>query len=170
MVAYQKQEIKEKINRQFEAYINVAVFVPLVKMLKNQRPDEFAETHTLNHPDYFPLIYPHSKEQVICVVKAVSKTGNSRLYYFLYLVAEKKLYEWTLPTPANAAGHHAFHISDDIKDFSNWGNEFDFSDASITMDDPRFWQEFVLKEENDRYEYLRPVQVVNNQHEIYPLF
>jgi hypothetical protein len=170
VVAYHKQETKEKINRQFEAYINEAVFVPLVKMLKIQRKDEFAETHTLYHPDYFPLIYPHSKEQVICIVKAVSKAGNSRLYYFMYLVAAKKVCEWTLPTPAAATGHHVFYIIDDIKNLSAWGNEFDLSDPSITMDDPQFWNEYVLKNENGDYKYLKPVQVQNLQADIYPLF
>lgn len=170
IVAYKKQELKDQMNRHFEAYINEAVFIPLVQVLKNTRPAEFCETHTLYHPDNYPLIYPHTKEQVLCIVKAIDQSDKSRLYYFLYLLSEKRIFEWTFPVPSSAYGHHSFYILNDIKKLSLWGDEFDFGNPSITMDDPVFWNEYVIKKEGDQFQYLRPVDINNNMRDIYSLF
>ena len=139
-------------------------------MLRRGEPDEFAETYSLYHERYFPLIYPHTKEQVLCVVKAKNNQGKSRLYYFLYLPAQKQLFEWIKPVPRPAGGHYSFYIQEDIKNLSSWGDEFDLHEPSVTMDDFSFWKEHVFKKENDSFLYLKELNLPNHQRDLYPLF
>ena len=160
LVGHLKQEEKSRINRAFEVYINEAIFLPLVKHLKIRYPEKFAQTETL-YPVHYPLIYPHSKDQVLCIVKALNASKQSRLYYFLYVVASKELFQWTKPEVHEVPGHHAEWILEDIKDLSIWGNEFSFHEPSITMDDPVFWQQHVFKQHQNKFVYLTPIDSLN---------
>ena len=102
--------------------------------------------------------------------KAAKKETNSRLYYLLYHPGEKKLYEWTRPVARAAGGFHVFYIQEDLNGLSDWGNDFDIFEPSVTMDDLNFWNEFVFKKENEKYLFLKEVHVKNNRKDIYPDF
>ena len=80
------------------------------------------------------------------------------MYYFLYIQGTGKMFQWTKPAVREVPGHHAEWILDDIKDLSSWGNEFTFHEPSVTMDDPVFWHEHVLKKEGDRFLFLLPME------------
>ena len=165
LVAYEKEDIKHNLNKTFESYINEEIFVPLASTLKMQLPDEFHLVQTLMHERHFPLIYPNSKEQVLGILKAVDRKGTSRLYYFLYIRADKKIYEWTLPKPRNAGGHHAYLISLDIGDISNL--KVHLHEPEMTFDDEIFWSEYVFKKDGDQYRYLKPIDICNPQPDIF---
>lgn len=157
VAVYFRQEQKSNINRAFENYINEAVFLPLAHNLRTQQPEKFVKTLGL-YSERFPLIYPHSKEYVLCIMKVIDAKKHSRLYYFLYLLSSKQLFQWTKPEIKAVPGHHAEWILEDIKDLSTWGDEFSFHEPSVTMDDLRFWNEHVLKKEGDNFLYLKEIE------------
>lgn len=47
-------------------------------------------------------------------------------------------------------------IIDDIKAISRW-DDHRYLNSSCTLDEDRFWQEYVLKKEKDEYLWLEPV-------------
>ena len=159
LVAHLKQEEKSKVNRLFESYFNESVLLPFLKKLRIERFNDFISLHPLYSPDYFPLIYPHSKEYVMAIVKAINVQEKSRLHYFVYQTSTKRMFEWVKPTVHEVPGHHTEWILEDIKDFSSWGEEFDFHEPSITMEDATFWNEHVFKKENGRYLYLEELMI-----------
>jgi len=172
LVAYKKQEIKSSINKAYENYISQSVFIPLVQFLKVKYSQEFTKTYTLNHPENYPLIYPHSKKYVISAVKVVNKNRERRLYYFLYLPNGLKIYQWTYPKHHGDSSYY-FHVEEmqeDFKNLSSWGEDFDFLEPSVTMDDEKFWSEYVFKKQDDEYLFLKPIDYDNFQKDIYPQF
>jgi hypothetical protein len=174
MVAYIKQEAKEKLNRSYEQYINEAIFIPLISELKIQLPALFKRVQTLYSPVYYPLIYPQNKDYVIAIIKTIQESdpdeSDSRLYYFLYHPSKKKIYEWSYPEIRPVPWHHSFYIQEDLSGLSDWGNSYDIFDPSVTMDDPNFWNEYVFKKENGAYLFLKEVNIKNNRKDIYPGF
>ena len=165
LVAYVKEDIKHNLNKTFECYINEEIFIPFAGVLKMQLPDEFHLVQTLMHERKFPLIYPNSKEQVLGIVKATNKKGASRLYYFLYVPSDKRIFEWTLPKPQNAEGFHGCLIESDIGKLSDW--KLELHDPTVTFDDHTFWSEFVFKKDGDQYRYLKPIDIKNPQPDIF---
>lgn len=170
IVGHIKQEQKSKLNNTFEIYINEAVFKPFVQILRNINPDIFYKTETLFGRDCYPLIYPHTKEHILCILNAEKASGEGRLFYFLYIAATMEIYEWLKPTPQSIFGHYAEVIQEDIRDFSEWGLDFALGEPSVTMDDPVFWEEHILKKEAGDYIYLKKVDYQNHKQDIYPLF
>ncbi len=167
LVAMQKGEEKNKINSAYERYISQEIFMPLAKSLKVAFPDEFYRIGALPFQAEFRFIYPHSKEQVIGIIEVFDREENSRLYYFLFKPDEKKIFQWTLPSPRWYHKYHRNTILEDIEKLSDWGRDFDIHEPSITMDDQHFWEEYVFKKEGDNYCYLKPVELENLQKDVF---
>ncbi|NCI51142.1 hypothetical protein GWC95_14515 [Sediminibacterium roseum] len=168
-VAHLKWELKEKLNREYEAYINSSVFIPFFRMLKDQFADEFSWVYPSYGPAY-PLIYPQNKAYVMAVAGVTDKNKHSRLYYFLHIPAEQKIYEWSYPATRTPQEPGLSEIQENLAGLSDWGNDYDVMDPSVTMDDVHFWNEYVLKKEEGKYLYLSETKVENHLRDTYPHF
>jgi hypothetical protein len=168
-VGYLKEEARTKLNRSYEAYTNENIFIPLVQFLREQDQLPYSFTTGLFSPRVFPLLYPHSKEKVMAIVKAQTTEEQSRLYYLLYLPGLNKIFEWTLPPVRPVPGFHAIYIMEDLASYCNWQDNYDLYDPHITMDDNRFWNEYVMKKnENGEFVFLKEISYINSQPDVYP--
>jgi hypothetical protein len=133
----------------------------------NKWPDEFYGIQPVIHSGFIQLIYPHSKQHVLGGMIVTNKVGVSKADYYLFVMSERKFYKWTFPKHRNTGDPLTIAMSEAIRNLSSWGTEFDLGDPAVTMDDENFWNEFVLKKQDNNYLYLIPVDVQNPQPDIY---
>ena len=167
IVTYEKEKSKRNLNRAFETYANEEFFKPFGRQLMKAWPEKFYQIDGLFAERGFHLIYPHSKEQVIAAIVVTDQERNSTIHYFLYTMRERKFYQWTLPKPRYIESYFGYVVREDLADLSSWGVDYHIGDPVITMDDESFWSEYVFKKIDDKYIYLKPVEVKNSQPDIY---
>jgi hypothetical protein len=78
-------------------------------------------------------------------------------------MSERKFYEWTFHKQRNTSDHITLAMGEAIRNLSYWGTEFVLDDPAITMDDKKFWSEYVFKKEGEKYRYLKLIDVKNPQ-------
>ena len=167
LVAIEKVELKRKMNLAYQSFINQEVFIPFAKRLQTEMRDEFNQILRLQFEGHFSLIYPQSKQQVIAIFEATNAEGYLVPHYFAFVPNTKNIFEWTLPQPKKIDNYNTYDIMGEIAKHSKKGIDFDLDDPSITLDDPDFWSEYVLKKKDGQYLYLKPVEVKNAQPDIY---
>lgn len=154
IVSYLKIERKMKVNRAFEQYMNLSVIDPFFKRMRIQSFEEFSEFSSLYGENY-TMVYPDSKTFFLVVAMAKHITKGYRLVWFFYDTTPGKFYRWTFPKPrfSERSYHYSEDVIMDLINISDW-NDFQFLNSSRTMEDQRFWAEFVLKKEHGRYIWL----------------
>ena len=167
LVAYEKEEKKRKLNTAFESYIVDEVFVPLAVALNNQWPNEFYKINLLIWSRSLRLIYPNSKAKVLAGVPVTDKSGSETVYYFLFIRDERKFYHWTFSQRRKIVYYFGITIKEDITPLTSWPDNYNMDDPAVTLDEEDFWNEYVFKKENGKYQYLKPIEVKNPQPDIY---
>ncbi|MBI3718108.1 MAG: hypothetical protein HY252_05885 [Sphingobacteriales bacterium] len=154
-----KKTRKENINRAYTHYMNQEIFLPFIEKLQIKHPELYKECYGLYGVDY-TLIFPESKSYTIIVFQKRDANGNYTIEYFLFLNQSKKIYKWIYfnPEVTNYSFHYALEIIKNLEKISNW-NDCGFLNSSWTMDDPKFWNEYVLKMQDGKFLYLEEVNV-----------
>ncbi len=154
LVAMLKQTKKEKVNLAFVNYINEEYASTFFEKLKITFHGEYQSFCPLW--SNYAMIFPESKSQIIICSLVENSMGKWRLKYFLLQLENKKWYEWVYFSSEeyDFLFFYSDLIIDDLKTISNWDND-DYLDSSCTMDDEVFWKEYVFKEEDGEYLYLK---------------
>ena len=157
LVSETKIEQKNKINRAFIQYMNVSLVFPFLQRMRIRYPDEFIEFNSMFGENY-EMLFPQSKAYFLVVTMARQQTMGYRLVWFFYEPTAEKFYRWAYPQPRYSewSYHYPEDVITDIGDISDW-DDCGFLNSSRTMDDPRFWSEYVLKMENGRYRWLEEI-------------
>jgi len=157
LVRETKIEQKNAVNRAFVQYMNVWQVFPFLQRMRIRFPDEFTEFNSLFGENY-QLLFPQSKTCFLVVTMARQQALGFRLAWFFYEPVAAKFYRWTYPQPRYSewSYHYPEDVITDIEDISDW-NDTGFLNSSRTMDDPRFWSEYVLKMENGSYRWLEQI-------------
>jgi hypothetical protein len=167
LVAYEKEEKKRKLNIGFESYFVDEIFFPFAVALNNQWPNEFYKINLLIWNGSLRLIYPNSKTQVLAGIPVTDKSGFKTVYYSLFVWNERKFYNWTFPQRRKVIYYFGATIREDIAPLASWPDDFNMDDPAVTTDDENFWNEYVFKKDGDSYLYLKPIDVINPQPDIY---
>lgn len=157
LVSHMKIEHKTKVNRAFTTYMNTAVVHPFLSRMRIRSFDEFNEFISLF--GYYTLVFPENKAHFLIVTMAGHKVKGYRLVWFFYDPVLNKFYRWTYPTPrfSEWSYHYPEDVIQDLHTISDW-NDCRFLNSSRTMDNQRFWSEFVLKKEDGRYQWLEEIE------------
>jgi hypothetical protein len=152
-----KIEQKMKVNRAFGQYMNASVVHPFLKRMRIQFFEDFSEILSLYGEDY-TLVFPDSKMYFLVVAMAKHITKGYGLVWFFYDTTPGKFYRWTFPQPrfCEWSYHYAEDVIVDLISISDW-NDYRFLNSSRTMENQRFWAEYVLKKEQGRYIWLDEV-------------
>jgi hypothetical protein len=157
LVSHIKVGQKEKVNRAFTSYMNAAVVDPFLRRMRIRSFDEFSDFLSLL-VDY-TLVFPESKAFFLVVTMSGHTVKGYRLVWFFYDIAPGKFYRWTYPQPrfSEWSYHYPEDVIRDLRTISDWDDP-GFLNSSRTMDDQRFWSEFVLKKEEGRHRWLKELE------------
>jgi hypothetical protein len=153
LVAILKQEKKEKINRAFVTYFEEEYIKPFLLKLRIAFPAEYVGICALRIN--YTAIFPKHKKYIIFCALVATDAGKWRLKYYLVDILNDFFYEWVYfkSDEYDFSFFYSDLIINDLKTISNW-NDDAFLDSSRTMDDERFWNEYVFKESNGVQMYL----------------
>ena len=158
IISLVKVEEKEKVHRAFTTYMNLAFVKPLFERLRIRYPEEYVKFCYRYSEDY-TLIFPEHKKYFLVVTLAENERLGYRLAWFFFDTATETFYRWKYPQARYGDQHdYTPDIIEDIKDISSWDNR-QFLGSTRTLDDSRFWQEYVLKKEDGAYVWLEPMAV-----------
>ncbi|WP_431213650.1 hypothetical protein ACQ86N_01685 [Puia sp. P3] len=158
VVSHALVEEKEKVNRAFSTYMNLAFVRPFFQRLRIRHPEDYVKSVGLFAEDDFTLIFPAHKKYFLAVAMVEHQQLGWRLVWFFFDTAAERFYRWKLPTPQyhDHSYFYAEDIIEDLKAISNW-DDYRFLNSSRTLDEDLFWQEYVLKKEKGEYLWLEPV-------------
>ena len=158
IISLVKVEEKEKVHRAFTTYMNLAFVKPLFERLRIRYPEEYVKFCYRYSEDY-TLLFPEHRKYFLVVTLAENEQLGYRLAWFFFDTATETFYRWKYPQ-ARYNGPHDYtpDIIEDIKDISSWDHQ-QFLGSTRTLDDSRFWEEFVLKKEDGAYVWLEAMAV-----------
>jgi len=153
LVALVKTEKKQGLNLSFQGYIKKAVYHPLIISLKTNYPDIYQTVWGFYGDDCNFLTPSHRQ---FCLMIFVVKRQRKQLpQFYFYHLHENKLYKWIY------FDLHPYKEKFDydliVKIFSPISqlDSVDYiHDPRCNFDDRDFWNNFVLKKNNDGYQYL----------------
>jgi len=159
MVSIIKQEKKERINRAYIQYINEEFLEPFFQRMRISWPEKYVTAHGLKVG--YTMIFPQHKKYALFCAFVKNKLDEWQLIYFLFNNEPRKFYKWTYfkSVAHDFSFFYGELIIDDLKQISHW-NDWNYLDSSCTMDDQHFWDEFVFKQENNRYLYLEEIDMI----------
>lgn len=107
---------------------------------------------------FFDHIFVNTSDRkvILCPVNLKERGKDSTLKYFVLLQDQNnryKLYEWNYFESSNSSNNDSIHtLKDQINSLTYWEYSID------TVDDPKFWNEYVLKQSSGKYVYLAEVR------------
>jgi hypothetical protein len=151
-----KQQKKEKVNKAFVNYVSEAFLYPFFDKLRLYDLAKYTAFVPLRIQHV--MIFPKDKKQVIICPFVENSEGEQYLKYYLLEPASGHFYEWTYFDSKIYDGTFfgGDLIINDLKTVSDW-DDIGFLDSSRTLDDENFWQEYVFKQKDGEYFYLKPV-------------
>ena len=157
LVSHIKIERKTQVNWAFAKYMNATLIHPFLRQMRIRFFDEFVEFISLFGEDYY-VVFPNNKAVFLVVTMAKHRTLGYRLVWFFYDFGTGKFYRWIYPQPRYS--EHSYHYSEDLiidlQAISDW-NDPGFLNSSRTMDDQRFWSEYVLKTTEGQFHWLKEI-------------
>jgi hypothetical protein len=154
MVGWLKIRQKTAVKKAFVEYMQVTVVEPFLRQMRIRFPVEYMEFLPLY--EQYCLLFPADRDCFLLVTLARHQTLGWRLVWFFYDLASARFYRWTFPKPrySGRSHHYSEDVIEDIAGISDWDDP-GFLQYWRTMDDRRFWDEYVLKEEDGRYLWLK---------------
>jgi hypothetical protein len=154
LAAIVKQRKKGKINRAFRHYLEIAVLQPLAEKLRIHYPNTYDSVTGMYGTEHFVSIFPIHKRFVLLVTGAKGLAENGyTIKYLLYVPEEGNIYEWNYFPPGVTSFQYAA-VVDQLKTITYWDHS-SYLHSSCTLDDDRFWEQYVFLQENGEYRYLR---------------
>lgn len=126
---------------------------PLVDKLKTQNKYEIVSIKQMSKE--FLLVYPTDFKAILCPIKVKEKNNEMFIRYFVLLNQDNNynIYEWTYLNSNNFKNTQMGpSFMDQINTLTEWNFSFD------TLDDSKFWSEYVLLKSGDSYKYLTEVK------------
>lgn len=159
IVADELKKIKEEDEMSLNSSISNNIFKPFYENKKTQNPLEFT-SYVLLNKDEFILISPMSKDVILNPIQIINDKGEKKIRYFLLFRQNGKIMEWTyfLEHPfdekriKDKIWHYGSIVMAQLQTLTDW----DFSFESL--DDNRFWSEYVLLKSGGSYKYLKEVK------------
>ena len=157
LVSNIKIERKTRVNSAFAKYMNATLIHAFLRQMRIRFFDEFVEFSSLFGEDYY-VVFPDSKAFFLIVTMAKHPTLGYRLVWFFYEGGTGKFYRWVYPQPRYSewSYHYSEDVIIDLQAISEWNDQM-FLNSSRTMDDQRFWSEYVLKTKEDQYQWLKEI-------------
>ena len=155
LTAIVKQRKKEKINHAFRHYLEMAILQPLAEKLRIYHSARYNSMAGMFGSEHFSSIFPVHKRFVLLVTLAQGLAEKDyTVRYLVYIREDGSIYEWEYFPPAVTGFHYVASIIDQLKTVTYWDNS-GYLHSSCTLDDDRFWEQCVFKQENGQYKYLR---------------
>lgn len=162
LVAIEQQRAKEKLNYAFRYYLEIALLQSLAAKLRIHYPDRYDSMTGMFGTEHFSSIFPQHKRFVLLVTGAKGLTENSYTpRYLLYIQESGNIYEWKY-FPPGAAFHYAESVIDQLKTLTYW-DDVRYLHSSCTLDDDRFWEQYIFQQEKGEYKYLQEL-TFNGEH------
>ncbi|SEW37236.1 hypothetical protein [Chitinophaga arvensicola] len=155
LAAIVKQGKKEKINWAFRHYLEIALLQPLAEKLRIHYPDKYNSMVGMYGTEHFSSIFPVHKRFVLLVTGAKGLAENdSTNRYLLYIQENGNIYEWEYFPPGLTSFNYGESVTDQLKTVTYWDRS-SYLHSSCTLDDDHFWEQYVFRQENGVYKYLR---------------
>ncbi len=159
IVADELKKIKGEEEKSFNSSISNNIFRPFYENKKKQNPLEFTNYVLLNK-DEFILIFPMSKEVILNPIQIVNDKGEKKIRYFLLFKQNGQILEWTYftehpfdeKTIKDKIWHYGSIVIAQLQTLTEWNFSFE------SLDDSKFWSEYVLLKSGDAYKYLKVVK------------
>ena len=162
LVALIRLKKKRVINEAYVNYLQKAIFDPLIVKLKTFYPNEYHRTEFQPYNNF--TLFPDHKRYCMFSLFIIDKEKNTRLQFFVYLQQNGVIYEWTyFPSSIHKdCKVDLFNIHKIFEPISQVLDSHDYlTNPECTLDDDSFWNNYVLKKENNRYLYLKEVEFIN---------
>ncbi|WP_343704527.1 hypothetical protein [Chitinophaga sp.] len=160
LVAHLLQQKKERINHAFRHYFTATTLAPLAAQLRLRYPEKYDVLDGLFGARHFTSIFPEHKQFVLLGTAARGRHDTAgTLRYLLYQCKSGEVFEWTyFSNRAEIRGHYPELVITQLKTISPW-DEVDYLHSSCTLDDDRFWEQYVFAKENGKYRYLKKLEL-----------
>ncbi|HET9136027.1 MAG TPA: hypothetical protein VFO76_05265 [Candidatus Kapabacteria bacterium] len=151
VVADALRKDRDELSSRTDTAMKKSIFMPFYERYLSNSKDVLGLSHQTN--SFFTYIYPIDRSVVLNPVVIEDKNHRRVIRYFVYLPAEKKMYEWTYLQPKiiDSNSWYATEIIASLKSTVDWNYSYS------TLDDPNFWNTYVLKQEDKKYKYLKPL-------------
>ncbi len=162
LVAFVRTKKASKLNQIFKDYINKAIFIPLIIKLKTRYPKEYKNVEGFYGQDCNFLI-PSHRQFCLIIFIVTNNQKNPSLKFYFYNLQENKLYEWIyfLLHPYTAEPDYDIIVKM-LSPISTLDNMDYVSKLDCNFDDDKFWENYVLKKDDDVYIYLKNMSFIGN--------
>jgi len=163
LVEMVRTEKKQKLNLLFEDYIKKIVCEPLIISRKTDYPARYQTVWGFYGNDCNFLIPSHRQFcLIIFVIKGVEKKSKSTLEFYFYDLRKDKLYRWVYFELSPYSEKFDYDLIQRIfSPISKLDDMAYINNPKCNFDDTDFWNNFVLKKENDKYIYLVETKLLN---------
>lgn len=147
-----RQQKSEEYDR-FEAELTEEMMQPLLDKLVSEQPDRFQTYSKLR--DNFIYIYPEDKSLILSPLLVVDDQARRRIQYFVLFPDDGAVYEWIYLESTyieDYKGYFGSKIINQLSPIVEWNFGYD------TLEEPTFWNSYVLEKDNGEYKYLRPIK------------
>jgi len=151
IVAEQLKEEKESEELNYLKLISETILIPFFNEQAKTKLNNIAKFNSIL--DDFVLIYPKDRHILLSPVKITDEKGNIYIRYFVIVPATKHVYEWTYFKPYLLEKNYA---DSPINKMMGSITQWDFSYK--TLDDEKFWNNYVLFKSGDQYKYLKELK------------
>lgn len=151
VAAQMKDSVKNEIKRK-DSIVGATIFIPFYESLLKKYPLEFSK-YAFNYKNII-IISLSERNVFISPVMITDSKGEKTLRFFVTSIGEKHIYEWIYFTP-KVLKPDDWHFGSDVVDLLSTVTEWNFSFE--TLDDPKFWNEYVLLKNNGTYMYLKEI-------------
>lgn len=140
---------REEVQAKTDTIMKRTIFIPFYDKYISASPELVSISNQVNNTVTF--IYPADRSVILNPIVFIGRNGQRVLKYFVYLPAEKGIYEWTYlpPKVIDSNAWFATEIIAALKEVIDWNYSFS------SLDEPAFWENYILKKEDKKYKYLK---------------
>ncbi|MBL0322289.1 MAG: hypothetical protein IPP80_07965 [Ignavibacteria bacterium] len=140
-------------NERFDSLTSRNIFIQAYEAQTKRHTNDFTKYAMINQD--LTLIYPKERTVVMNPIMITNGKGEKALRFFLAFVDTKKIYEWTYFKPKTIPDR-TWHYGSDIIEQLETITEWNFS--LKTLDDNKFWSEYVLAKAGSTFKYLKELE------------
>ncbi len=143
IVAERLRRKNDQLNSEFEDYMKEEVFGKYYENLKKNYPEEYTKISPHS------IICPTNRNIALNPVLITNKEDLKTIRYFVSLRDSKEVYEWSYFEPSEVpTTFYGSEVVNQIGSLTDWNFSVD------NLNDPTFWNNYILKEEDGVYKYL----------------
>lgn len=158
---------REKVYEAFEEQFYINYQEPFFSKKLNKKSNQFFWYYEVYYTSI--KIYPKQQSYLLFPCFQKLKSGDTTLNYLLFDLKQHKVYEWTYFKPTKFSLNQQLDNQEN-EDEVDSGNTYyqmilknlntitEWSAEYLTLDDDKFWLEYVWKKKGGKYQYLRLIE------------